>query len=177
MKKEAHKEILSKLDYLKQVKLFDGLTMDQIKKIVPRMAFETIQAGTIFIREGASDTKLYILLNGEVEVSKTLVLPEWIKAGLKQEKSLVRLSEKFFPFFGEMAMFEDEPKRSASIRAIRTCQMATLEKNDIDAIAKETPYIGMLIYKNIASELVKRLSRANMDILKLTTAFTLALEG
>jgi len=177
MKKKVKSDILSKLDYLKEVKLFADLTLEQIKKIVPQMGYEVIDAGTIFIQEGAGDTNLYILLDGEVEVSKTLVLPEWIRAGQKKEKSLIRLSEKHYPFFGEMAMFEEKPERSASIRAIRTCQMATLSKDSIEAITQESPFIGMLIYRNIASELVQRLRRANKDILKLTTAFTLALEG
>jgi CRP-like cAMP-binding protein len=177
MKKDVQSKIISKLDYLKGVKLFADLTLEQIKIIVPKMGFEVIDEGKTFIQEGAADTILYILLDGEVEVSKTLVLPEWIRAGQKKEKSIVRLSEKHHPFFGEMAMFEEKPERSASIRAIRTCEMATLSKSSIEFIVKESPYIGMLIYRNIASELVQRLSRANKDILKLTTAFTLALEG
>jgi CRP-like cAMP-binding protein len=177
MKKNVQSLILSKLDYLKEVKLFADLTHEQIKKIVPHMGFEVIDQSTIFIQEGAADTNLYILLDGEVEVSKTLVLPEWIRAGQKKEKSIVRLSEKQHPFFGEMAMFEEKPERSASIRAIKTCQMVTLSKSSIESIAKDSSYIGMLIYRNIASELVQRLNRANKDILKLTTAFTLALEG
>ena len=37
--------------------------------------------------------------------------------------------------------------------------------------------IAAIIYYNIAAELCKRLIKSNKDILKLTTAFSLALEG
>lgn len=177
MKSAVQERILAKMDYLKEVKLFLGLTNEQIRKIVPLMGLIQIEADQMIIREGEADNTLYILVEGEVEISKSLVLPQWIKSGQNQEKSLIHLSEKHHPFFGEMAMFEDNPERSASIHAIRPCSMITLSKKNIDSIAESDNRIGMIIYRNIASELVKRLQRANKDILKLTTAFTLALEG
>lgn len=177
MKSNTQSSLLPKIDYFRAVKLFSRLTDEQLKKIMGIMGLQEIEAGQFIIKEGDTDNTLFILLEGEVEVSKSLVLPEWIQTGQKQEKSLVHLTEKHHPFFGEMAMFEENPERSASIRAIRSCLMVTLSKEGIESVAEEDPEIGMRLYFNIASELVSRLCRANKDILKLTTAFTLALEG
>lgn len=177
MKSITQSRLLPKIDYFREVKLFSGLSDEQLKKMMEIMGLKEIEADNFIIKEGDSDNTLYILLEGEVEVSKSLVLPEWIQAGQKQEKSLIRLSEKHHPFFGEMAMFEDEPERSASIKAIQKCVMVTLSKDSIESVTEEDPRIGLQLYFNIASELVERLRRANKDILKLTTAFTLALEG
>ena len=55
--------------------------------------------------------------------------------------------------------------------------MAVITKDNFIKVVTENPEMGLLIYKNIASELGKRLKKANRDILKLTTAFTLAIEG
>ena len=57
------------------------------------------------------------------------------------------------------------------------CKLAMFEKKDLLNVFDNDADIGSKIYKNIAAELVERLKKANKDILKLTTAFTLALEG
>jgi len=112
-----------------------------------------------------------------VEISKPLVLPPWIQSGQKQEKSLLRLTEKHRPFFVEIAMFSDQRERSASITAVTPCIIAVLNQENLEEVLDKDPAAGLIIYKNIASVLAARLIKANKDILKLTTAFTLALEG
>ena len=176
--KVADKKLLeSKLDYLKKVSLFAGLEENKIRVILDKMVVEKIDAETTFIQENSIGSDLYILLDGEVEISKSLVLPEWVQTTQKTDKSLIRLSEKHFPFFGEMAIYEEQSERSASIKAKRSCLIARISKKDLWHIFEQDHEIGMIINRNVAAELVKRLNKANKDILKLTTAFTLALEG
>ena len=167
----------TKHEYLKKVPLFTGLNDAQLKRMTAAMTVLEFEAGRYIMREGDSSSEIYILLKGEVEISKSLVLPQWIQTVPKQEKALIRLSEKHHPFFGEMSMFGKDSTRDASILAVKNCQMACLQKG---ALLKETardPEVGTIIYYNIATELTKRLRKANKDILKLTTAFSLALEG
>lgn len=162
---------------LKKVSLFSGLDDDQIEQMIAVMTIREFDTNDVVMHEGESGTEIYILLEGEVEISKSLVLPQWVQSAQNQEKALIRLSEKQFPFFGEMSMFGDKATREASIKATKACRMACIEKDVLIAEIKKDPQIGSVIYQNIASELVKRLRKANKDILKLTTAFSLALEG
>ncbi|MEJ2052641.1 MAG: cyclic nucleotide-binding domain-containing protein [Calditrichaceae bacterium] len=176
--KNTDRELLNgKLEYLKKVSLFSGLEEENIRVIIEKMTVEKIEAGVTFIQENSVGSDLYILLEGEVEISKSLVLPEWVQTTQKTEKSLIHLSEKHFPFFGEMAIYEEQSERSASITAIRPCLMALISKKNLWDVFEKDYKIGMIINRNVAAELVKRLNKANKDILKLTTAFTLALEG
>lgn len=176
--KNTDQEILkNKLDYLKKVSLFTGLEEDKIRVILDKMIVEQIESEITFIQENSIGNDLYILLEGEVEISKSLVLPEWVQTTQKTDKSLVRLSEKHYPFFGEMAIYEEQSERSASITAKRSCVIARISKKALWNIFERDHEIGMIINRNVAAELVKRLNKANKDILKLTTAFTLALEG
>jgi len=177
MKTSQHKILSEHLAYMKKVRLFSDLNEEQIKKMISIMKIKEADAESYIIREGGAGNYLYILLKGEVEISKELVLPQWIQSAQKQEKSLSRLSEKQHPFFGEMAMFDEEPERSASIKAIRPCLLAEISKENLLQICKNNPGIGMIIFRNIASELGNRLRKVNRDLLKLTTAFMLALEG
>ena len=169
--------LMAQQEYLKEVTLFKGLSDAQLESMISVMGVKKIADKDYIMREGANSTDIYILLEGEIEISKSLVLPQWIQSAQKQEKSLIVLSEKYHPFFGEMSMFGTDSTREASIRAIRPCTIAFLTKEKLIREIEKEPAIGKIIYHNIASELVKRLRKANKDILKLTTAFTLALEG
>jgi CRP-like cAMP-binding protein len=167
----------AQLPFFRMVSLFQGLDEIQIRKIVEIMYVTDISSGEIITREGANEDTLFILLKGEVEISKRLLMPLFEGASDKQEKSLIHLSEKDHAFFGEMTLFEDKPERSASVTALSTCKVAELRKKDFLKILDQNPEIGSVVFKNIATELTRRLVKANKDILKLTTAFSLALEG
>jgi len=177
MSPSPQKELLAKLNYFKNVSLFKDLNEQQIKTLIKIMHREHFAADSFIMREGEKGSKLYILLSGEVAITKSLILPQWIQNAQKSEKALIRLSEKQYPFFGEMSMFDEHSAREASIRALRPCEMVSMEKKALQAILEKNPQTGRVVYYNIARELVQRLRKANRDILKLTTAFTLALEG
>ena len=165
------------MEFFKKVTLFSHLTDDQIGKIIDIMFKKEVKTGEIIAREGAHEDSLFILMRGEVEISKSLLLPFATEDLTRQEKSLIILSERQFPFFGEMALFSAKPERSASVTARCECTLAVIEKKDLMKILETDHQIGLIVYKNIAGELSKRLDKANQDILKLTTAFSLALEG
>lgn len=171
------KDLINQLPFFKQVSLFHGLADEQIKKIINIMNSVEVQSREVITLEGAHEDSVYILLKGEVEISKRLLMPLFEGSPDKQEKSLIRLSEKNNAFFGEMALFEEKPERSASVTALSACQLAVLQKKEFLGILNRNPEIGSIVFKNIAMELTRRLVKANKDILKLTTAFSLALEG
>jgi len=165
------------LPFFKKVSLFNKLDDEKINLLIEIMKIRDVKAGDIITQEGANEDTVFILINGEVEISKRLLLPLWEEESSRQEKSLTHLSAKDHPFFGEMILFEDKPERSASIFAVHDSTLAVLHKRDMLNILDKNPQIGSIIYKNIAQELTFRLIKANHDILKLSTAFCLALEG
>ena len=156
---------------------FRDETLVVIRRRILQLLDLEFKQGEVVCQEDAHGDSLFILLNGEVEISKRLLSPLVQDPELKQEKSLVILSERQYPFFGEMALFEDTPVRSASITALKPCTLVVIEKSDLLDILQQDPKIGTIIFKNIATELTHRLIKANKDILKLTTAFSLAIEG
>ena len=174
MTKDSLKE---QLPFFRKVMLFKDLGDTQIMEVIKLMSGLDVKSGEFITREGDKGDSLFILLQGHVEISKSLVMPLIHDSTEKQEKSLIRLSGKDYAFFGEMSLFEDNPERSASIRALELCKLAVIGKTDLLDLLKARPETGMLIFKNIATVLTRRLVKANKDILKLTTAFSLALEG
>jgi len=162
---------------IKDAYVFRGLSDAQIGQLAAIMTTVEFDAGEYIMREGEKGGDVYILLNGEVAISKLLVLPEIAQNVQKMEKALIRLTHKYHPFFGEMSIFEKDALREASIRAVKKCLLAKIRKNQLLPLLEKDPGMGMIVYRNIAAELVSRLRKANKDILKLTTAFSLAMEG
>ena len=165
------------LNYYKRVSLFKHLDEGQIKKIMAIMKLFEVKKNEMITREGETGDSMFIILKGEVEISKSLYISPLSSKQSLQEKALNRLTEQSHSFFGEMALFLEKPERSASIKAVRNCTLAVLEKKSLLSILNKDPVIASVIYKNISAELCKRLIKSNKDILKLTTAFSLALEG
>jgi len=170
-------KVTAYFDFFKQVPLFQGLTLEQIKSLMTLMTISEIKKGEMITREGEHGDSMFILLKGEVEISKSLVLKPLSADMSVKEKALIKLTEKQHAFFGEMALFLEKPERTASIRAIQSCLLAVIQKKDLHRFLNKDHLIGSIIYKNIAVELTHRLIKSNHDILKLTTAFSLALEG
>jgi len=92
------------------------------------MQIADVDQSSVITSEGAQEDTLFILIEGEVEISKRLVIPLEVKPDDRHEKSLILLSEKQYPFFGEMALFQEKPERSASITATKPCKLAVFQK-------------------------------------------------
>ncbi len=169
--------LLENLQFFKHVRLFFELNDEQVKTVLKEMKVEKFPPNTYLMKEGSSGDKMFILISGQVEISKSLILPEWMHMFNKQEKSLLHFSEKDFPFFGEMVMLGDNSKRSASIVTKSECVLASLSKHSFDKLVNKDHQLGKILFKNMACELAERLRKANRDVLKLTTALSIALKG
>jgi len=160
-------------EILRKIPIFNGIKEEDFKKLKEIIKLQEFPENTTVIREGETGEEIYILLKGEVEVSKSLVLN---LPGLRQkDKSLMKFSAEGFPFFGEMVLFDDRAERTATVVTTDRCLFAILKKSDILNLAESDSEIGYPLFKNIASVLASRLKKANNDILKLTTALSLIL--
>ena len=62
------------LAYFKKVSLFKNLDEIQIKKVMKIMTITEIKKSEMITREGEPGDSMFILLKGEVEISKSLFL-------------------------------------------------------------------------------------------------------
>ncbi|MBN1997915.1 cyclic nucleotide-binding domain-containing protein [candidate division KSB1 bacterium] len=162
---------------LQKFSIFDNLTLDQIEKISRILQIKTYRKGDVITREGEIGDALFLLLTGMVEVSKSLTLMIGRGDVDTRDKALVHLSADKAPFFGEMAVLSPESKRSATVRAMDDCLLGMIRRDDLTAIFEADPALGYRVLCNIAKTLVAHLEKANQDISKLTTAFSLALSS
>ena len=169
---------MKKIDtgFLKKIPLFIGLSDNKLEMIKQIIKEKTVEAGSTIIKEGTKGTEMFILLDGEVEVSKSLLLKIAGRGMDQRDKSLIRLTGNDYAFFGEMALFDKDAERSASVIAKSNCVIAEITQEDFFKLAESDHEIGYHVLKNIVTIISNRLDKTTQDVLKLTTALSLALE-
>ncbi|HLP15170.1 MAG TPA: cyclic nucleotide-binding domain-containing protein [Bacteroidota bacterium] len=162
--------------FLKHIPIFAGLSDAQYASLVRIMILRSLPAGSSIIREHEHGTEMFILLEGEVEVSKTLMLKVTGRGLDTRDKMLQRLSASDHAFFGEMGFFDEHGERSASVVALTPVDVAVITKEEFFALADSDKDLGYVILKNIIRIVSVRLDKTTKDVVKLTTALSLALE-
>ena len=165
-----------KNEQLKNYKIFENLTDNQIEKFRPVLNKKEVDGGSKFIVEGDEGNSIYLLLNGEAEINQALTLSVNKSDSDKREKSIMKLTDKDFPQFGEMSIFSEGDVRTANVRAQTDCTLAKIDKEDLFKICNDNPEIGFLVMRNLGRIITKNLVKANQNVLKLTTAFSLILD-
>ena len=164
-------------NYIKNFSLFDKLDQTEVENFIKIMKFNEINKKEILIREGDHGDSIILLLSGKVSITQALTLKNKNAVSDNREKMLTRLDADKFPFFGEISLFNEVDKRTATITAISDCEIATLDDDDILRLCDEDPKLGYKIIKNLAEKLASNLERTNNQVLKLTTVFSLILDN
>jgi CRP/FNR family cyclic AMP-dependent transcriptional regulator len=161
-------------EFLKKISLFHDLEEDEIEKVLHRTTPRNFAAGSVILKEGETGDSLFIMCQGEVEITKalTLVLDE----DTPKEKVMIRLRALDGVCFGEMALLENEA-RSATVTALTDCSLLELHCQEFLALVRENPEMGLKILLNLAQLLSRHLRKSNQDVIKLTTALAIALGG
>jgi len=165
---------------LRLFNIFRGLADEKLLRIEETISVQNVAKGEAIIKDGDEGDTFYLLLEGEVEITKVLVMRTSRQAVDQTDKSLIRLSSEPHPefgkpAFGEMALFNDNSKRSATVTAIQRCKLGVIHHQDFLAVCDADAEIGYRVVRNIATVLSERLVKANQDILNLTTALSFVL--
>lgn len=115
--------------------------------------------GEFVFHEGDDSNSLYVIQEGEVEISK-------MKGSDDQEYvPLVTLDEG--NIVGELS-FVRRSKRSANAIAISYAKLFELSRDDFNAIVDENPSLGCRIYDAILQVMAYRLERTDNHLIKLS---------
>lgn len=161
-------------EILKQVNILADLTDEELDTVYRISKKVEVSAGHVIMTEGEVGDSMFFFVEGEVDVSKLLTMKIGKQGFGSAEKSMVKLNSKAVSFFGDMAMFQNAP-RNATITASTECILYEVKRDDFIRLVDEHPVPGVKILKRIASTLCGRVAKGNEDVLKLTTALSIAL--
>ncbi len=129
-------EIKAVVPLLSEVPLFASLNDKQLKTIASASSKKTFSPGTTIAKQGEAGVCFYLITDGNVEV----------KRGTKHLTTLGRGQ-----FFGEMALFDDQP-RSADVIATEDTTCLILTSWSCKSYVKAHPEVAF----NLIKELIRR---------------------
>jgi len=121
---------------------FPGISQLEIDELVLRSQVKTYPEKTVLCREGKLETRFYILLDGQVDVTKTINNTE--------ERQLKVLEAG--DFFGEMAIIHNAP-RGATVTASGPVTVLEIEKENFDRVIQRSSTISVAMVREISRRL------------------------
>jgi CRP-like cAMP-binding protein len=122
---------------IKVVPIFARLTTRQLMDLAGVVREETYPPGATVFNDGDDGTAMYLVVEGEVQVSK---------AG----KILTEIGPR--GFFGEISLFEGVA-RSASVTTAGGARLLRCERDDLMALIDESPDIAIGICRSLSHRL------------------------
>lgn len=160
--------------FFRKIFLLQDLEDHEIEQVLKRTQPRSFFAGEVIIQEGKQGDSMYIMVSGEVEITKqlTLVLDE----DTPKERVMIRLKAEDGVYFGEMSLLEDAP-RSATVTASTDGLLLELFQKDFLDLIQHNPFMGVKLLLRLAQLLSQHLRKTNQDVVKLTTALAISLGG
>ena len=121
---------------------FPGIKPDEIEELIAHSQVRTYSPGSILCRENATEDRFYMILEGDVEITKNI------------NNSEARLLKTLGPgeFFGEMALIHNAP-RAATVTAKSDLTTLELDKAAFDRVLRTSSSIAMAMVSEISNRL------------------------
>lgn len=161
-------------NFLKQIYIFQDLAEDEIEDIAKVINIRRFKADQTIMKEGEEGKTMYIIVEGEVLVSKTLTMRFGEDDFRETEKAMSTFKDSDHVVFGEMALITEE-RRSATITAVTDCLLYEITREDFLFQAGSHSDLGFKVIYRLAEILSKRLKSTGEDVVRLTTALSVAL--
>src|SRR5512138_2717443 len=121
---------------------FPGIRPDEIEELISNSQVRSYEPGAILCHEDKVEDRFYMILEGEVEVAKTI------------NRNENRLLKTLAPgdFFGEMALIHNAP-RAATVTAKTELTTLELDKTAFDRVLQKSTSIAMAMVSEISNRL------------------------
>ncbi|MEE2657292.1 MAG: HEAT repeat domain-containing protein [Candidatus Latescibacterota bacterium] len=133
---------IEKITFLKESSFFAALPLEELYHVALSVQEEAVRSGTTVIEQGSLGDKMYIVIDGRLEVR---VFGD-TEGDTGQQ--VAQLEDR--QVFGDMALLDDEP-RSASVIALEECRLLSLQRSDLERILRR--------YSSIAFSMMRMLSQ------------------
>jgi signal transduction histidine kinase len=132
---------------------FPGIPPEEAQQLIASGKARSFPTGAVVYEEGAVETRFYIILKGEVRVSKQITSEE------------VRLLNHLYTgdFFGEMALIHDTP-RTATVTAVIPTEVLEINKDAFDQALQRSSTIAIAMIREVSRRLRENDEMAISDL-------------
>ena len=159
---------------LMNVSVFSGFSADNeddvnmFKALYEKFTAAAYDDGDLIIKEGEEGHDLYILSKGAIKIFRNTQVGD--------EIAIADLDDSFDVFFGEAALVDQE-QRSATVRAVGSCEVLVLDGHDFVNFCQDYPKLGFYAYRQITKRMQQVIKRSYKDITTLYAALFREIEG
>jgi len=121
---------------------FPGIQPHEVEQLIAQSRVNSYPAGTVLCRENAIEHTFYIILSGEVEVTKSI----------NQSEARLLTTLMAGDFFGEMALIHNAP-RAATVSAKTDVTVLEVSKEAFDRVLRNSPNISLAMVREISNRL------------------------
>jgi len=121
---------------------FPGITPGEVEELISCSQLKNYPPETVLCVENAIEDTFYIILQGEVEVTKNIN---------KLEDRLLKVLEPG-DFFGEMALIHDAP-RAATVKAISPVILLEIKREAFQRVLKRSSSVSLAMVREISHRL------------------------
>ena len=161
---------------LRKTFIFKDLDDQEVEEVLEISQERRFVMGETITQEGERGDSMFILIDGNVEVSKTLTMKLEQGDFTEREKILTRAKAEDNLVFGEIAMINRE-NRSASVVTTTECILLEIKREDFLDLLDKRSGMGVKVLRRLAELLATRLRQSSQDVIRLTTALSVALSS
>ncbi|MEZ0395876.1 MAG: ATP-binding protein [Anaerolineales bacterium] len=121
---------------------FPGITPGEVAELISNSQLKNYPAGTVLCRENAIEDTFYLILEGEVEVTKII--------NNHETRLLKTLGAG--DFFGEMALIHNAP-RAATVKSLTPLIVLEINRQAFDRVLKRSSSIALAMVREISRRL------------------------
>lgn len=143
-------------EILRQIPVFQDLTIFELKFVVPILHQREYQKGELIFREGEAGNGMYILQSGQVDILGHNVSGEDVLYASLFDRQ----------FFGELSLVDGQPRSATAIAAVPSTLYGFFKPDLLELIHKQ-PAVGSKILFNLTNVLGGRLRDSNTKLLEL----------
>lgn len=165
---------MAECPFTRKIFIFQDLRPEEVEEVVQHVTLHEFPPKAVIIREGDEGDGMFIMCQGEVEITKNLTLQ--LAEETPKSRVMARLRAEDGVSFGEMALLEHDV-RSATVTALSPCTMMQLGRDDFLRLVNDNPEMGVKILVRLSQLLSRHLRKTDQEVVKLTTALVVALGG
>ena len=141
-------EVQLQFDTLKEIYLFSSLSLPEAAQVLEIVTVHDFEANDVIMREGEKGDLFYMILNGELEVSRA-------------NKTLAILREG--DHIGEVS-FLANGSRSATVKALSKSRLMAIKSDDFRDLINEDRKLGNKLLWSLAQEIGQKLSKSSDQV-------------
>ncbi len=157
---------LPEIGFLRRVLLFKDVDEPVLLALWPSFRERKLRKGDVLFRAGDLGEELFLIKDGSIVVSKPVTG--------RVEQVLSRLSAG--EVFGEMSVFGDERRRSATCQAEMDSTLYSLDRDSLSRFTTGSPLAAAKFFQQMAQVAFKRL-RDSSDLVAEVTRWGLEATG